>query len=192
MRGIISQFLVSSLLSGKSELSEPSETTLFLFASVWILASWDCRRLHMSNAPISLAIRTTSTTSTLTRTYCSHPRSPTLIVTRKTNRTLLFYGNQLSHRLVKNLTTWATRKHCIDRWTRHHNWNISRAFWRSLLRNAWLSICLEVRSMVRRFVGILEFGFGSINLKGMTSEVSFIRNFRANHLGSDLRPGAEA
>ena len=26
----------------------------------------------------------------------------------------------------------------------------------------------------------------------MTSEISFIRNFRANHLGSNLRPGAEA
>ena len=61
-----------------------------------------------------------------------------------------------------------------------------------LFRHAWFSISLEVRRMVRRLVGVLKLGFGSIDLKRMTSEISFTRNFRANHLGSNLRPGAEA
>ena len=192
MRGIASQVLVSSLLSGKSELGESSKAALLLIASVWIFASWDYRRLHTSNTTISSAIRTTSTTSALTRTYRGHPRSSTLIITRETNRTLLFYGNKLGHWLVENLATRTTRECGINRRTRHHNWNIGRTLWRGLLRNARLSIRFKVRCVIRRFIGILKLGFGSIDLKRMTSEISFTRNFRANHLGSNLRPGAEA
>ena len=192
MRGIASRFLVSSLLSGESELSESSKMTLFSFTTVWVFASWDYRGLHTSNAPVSSAIRTTPTTSMLTKTHRSHPRPLPLIVTRETNRMFLFYGNQLSHWLVKNLATRTTRKRGVDRRTRDHDWHIGRTLWCGLLRHAWLSICLEVRCMVRRFVSILEFRLGSVNLKGMMSEVSFIRNFRANHLGSNLCPGAEA
>ena len=155
MRGIASRLLVSSLLSGKSEFGELSETTLFSLASVWIFASWDCRRLHTSNAPISLAIRTTSTTSTLTGMYRSHPRPSTLVVTRQTDRMLLFYGNQLGHWLVKNLTSWTTRKGGIYRRCGNHDRNIGRTLRRGLLGNAWLSISLKVRSMVRRLISIL-------------------------------------
>ena len=108
------------------------------------------------------------------------------------HRMLLFNGNELHHWLVENLTTQTTRKRGVDRRTRHHDWNISRAFWRSLLRHAWLGVRLKVQRMIQRFIGILELGLGSVNLKRMMPEVSFIRNFRANHLGSDLHPGAEA
>ena len=46
--------------------------------------------------------------------------------------------------------------------------------------------------MIRRLVGVLELGLGPVNLERMASEVSSSRNFRANHLESNLRPGAEA
>ena len=105
---------------------------------------------------------------------------------------LLFYGNELSHWLVENLTTRITRKRGLDGWARHHNGNVGRVFWRSLLGHTWLSIGLEIRRMVRGFIGILKLRLGSVNLKKMASEVSFIRNFRANHLGRNLRLGAEA
>ena len=160
--------------------------------SVWIFASWDCGRLHTSNTPISSVIRTTSTTSTLTGTYRDHPRSSTLVVTRKTNRMFLFYGDKLGYWLVKNLATRTTRKRGINRRTRNHDWDVGKVLWRGLLRHTRLSICLEVRCMIRRLIGILEFGFGLVNLKRMTSEISSIRNFRANHLGSNFRLGAEA
>ena len=192
MRGIASRVVVSSLLSGESEFGEPSKTTLLSLTSVWVFASWDCRGLHTSNTPVSSAIRTTSTTSTLTGTYRSHPRPSTLVVTRQANRMLLFYRHQLSHRLVKNLTAWTARKRGIDRRSWDHNRNVGRLLWRGLFRDAQLGISLEVRRMVRRLIGVLKLGFGSVNLERMTSEISPIRNFRANHLGSNLRPGAEA
>ena len=46
--------------------------------------------------------------------------------------------------------------------------------------------------MIRRFVGILKLRLSSINLKGMMSVFLQTRKIRANHLGSNLRPGAEA
>ena len=192
MRGIASRLVVSSLLSGEPKLGEPSEMTLFSLTSIWVFASWNCRGLHTSNAPISPAIRTTPTTSTLTGTYRSHPRPSTLVVTRKANRMFLFYRNKLSHWLVKDLATWTTRKRGVDGWSRNHNWDISRTFQHGLLRHAWLSICFKVRRMIQRFIGVLKLGFGSINLGRMTSVFLQLRKFRANHLGSNLCLGAEA
>ena len=104
----------------------------------------------------------------------------------------LFYGNQLGNRLVKNLAAWTARKRGVNGLTRNHDWNIGRAFWRGLLGNSWLGIRFEVRCIIRRFVSVLKLGFGLVNLEGVTSEISSIRNFRANHLGSNLHPGAEA
>ena len=146
----------------------------------------------MSNAPISLAIRTTSMTSTLTGTYRSHPCPSTLVITREANRMLLFYGNELGHWLVEDLATRTTGESGINRRSRHHNWDVGRALRCGLLGNTWLGIRLEVRRMIRRFIGVLKLGLGSVNLEKMTSEISSIRNSRANHLGSNLRPGAEA
>ena len=183
MRGIASRLVVSSLLFSKSELGESPEMTLFSFASVWIFASWDYRRLHTSNAPISSAIRMTSTTSTLTGTYRSHPRPSTLVVTRKASRMLLFYGNQFGHRLVQDLTTWATWERGVDRRTWNHNRNIGGALWRCLLGNAWLGIRFEVRRVVRRLISIFELGFGSVNLKRMTSEISSSKKFQGQPPG---------
>ena len=166
--------------------------TLFSLTSVWILTSWDYRRLHTSNTPVSLAIRTTSTMSALTGTYHSHPCTPTLVIARSRNRMILLDRNKLGHWFVKNLTTWTTRKCGINGWTWNHDWHIGRALWCALFRNARLSIRFEVRRMIRRFIDIIKLGLGSINLERMTSETSSTRNFRANHLGSSLRPGAEA
>ena len=166
--------------------------TLFSLASVWILASWDCQRLHTSNTPISSAIRTTPTMSTLTRTYHSHPRPSTLVVTRRANQMLLFYRNQLGHWLVKDLAAWATRKHGVDRRTWNHDRHVGRTLRRGLLGHTQLSVCLKIRHMVRGLIGVLKFGLGPINLERMTSEISSTRNFRANHLGSNLCLGAEA
>ena len=170
MRGIASRFVVSSLLSSEAELGEPPETTLFSLASVWIFVSWDCRGLHASNAPISSAIRMTSITSALTGTYHCHPRTPTLVIARNCDGMFLFYGNEFSHWLVKNLTTWTTGKGSVNRWSQNHDWDIGRMFCRRLLRNAWFSIRFKVRRMVRRLFGIFEFGLGSIDLGRMTSE----------------------
>ena len=103
-----------------------------------------------------------------------------------------FYGNQLGHRLVQNLPPWTTRERGVYRRTGNHNRDICRALRRGLFRHARFGVSLEVRRMVRRLIGVLQLGLGSINLKGTVSEVSFIRNFRANHLGGNLRPGAEA
>ena len=104
----------------------------------------------------------------------------------------LLYGNQLGNQFVKDLAAQAARKRSIDRQTWNYYRNIGRAFRRGLIRNIWLGIGLKVRRMVRRFVGVLQLRLGSVNLKKMASEISFIRNFRANHLGSNLRAGAEA
>ena len=51
----------------------------------------------------------------------------------------------------------------------NNNWNICWTFWRSLLRNTWFSIGLEIRHMVQRLIGVLEFQLSSIDLKGMMS-----------------------
>ena len=112
----------------------------------------------------------TPTTSTLTGMYQSHPRPSTLIITRKTNRMFLFYGNKFGHWLVKDLAAWTTGKCGIDRWSWNYDWNISRALWHGLFRHARLSICFKVRRMIRRFIGVLKLGLGSINLGRMTSE----------------------
>ena len=165
--------------------------TLFSLTVVWVLTSWDCGGLHTSDTPITSAIRTTPTTSTLTGTYRSHPCSSTLIVMRKANRMLLFYRNEFSYRFIENLTTWATREGGVYRRSGNHNGNVGRTLRHGLFRHARLSVCLEVRRMVRRLVSVFKLGFGPVNLERTVSEVSFIRNFRANHLGSDLRPGAE-
>ena len=183
MRGIASRLVVSSLLSGKSKLGELSEMTLFSLALVWILASWDCRRLHTSNTPISLAIRMTPTTSTLTGTYRSHPRPSTLIVTRKADRMFLLYGNQLGNRIVKNLTAWAARKRSVNRWSWHHDGNVGRALWRGLFGNTWLGVCFKIQGMVRRLVSVLEFGLGPVNLERTASEISFIKKFQSQPPG---------
>ena len=183
MRGIAPRFVIPSLLSGKSELGEPSETTLLLFTSVWVFASWDCRRLHTSNAPISSAIRTTPTTSALTRTYHCHPRPSTLVVTRKADRMLLFYGNQLGHWLIKDLAPWATRKGGIHRRSRDNNRHIGGALWCGLFGHARLGISLEVQRMVRRLISVLKLGLGSVNLKRMTSEISSTKKFQSQPPG---------
>ena len=65
MREITSRVIISSLLSGEPKLGKPPKTTLLSFAVIGVLASWDCRGLHVSNTPISLAIRTASTMSAL-------------------------------------------------------------------------------------------------------------------------------
>ena len=78
---------------------------------------------------------------------------------------LLLYGNQLAHWLVKDLTARTARKRGVDRWTQDHNRHIGGALRCGLFRNAWLSISLEVRRMVRGLVGIFELGFGSVDLK---------------------------
>ena len=169
MRGIASQFVVSSLLSSESKLGKSSEMTLFTLELVWVFASWDYRRLHTSNTPVSSAIRTTPTTSTLTGTYRCHPRPSTLIVTGKANWMLLLDRNKLGHWLVKNLTTWATWKRGVYGRSWNHNWDISRALRRGLLRHAWLGIGFKVRRMVRRLIGILKLRLSSINLGRITS-----------------------
>ena len=46
--------------------------------------------------------------------------------------------------------------------------------------------------MVQRLIGVLNLRFSSINLRRNDISLSSIRKIRANHLGSDLRPGAEA
>ena len=147
---------MTSLLSSEPKLGEPSETALFSFASVWIFASWNCRRLHMSNTPISLAIRTMSTTSTLTRTYCCHPRPSTLVITRKANWMFLFYGDEFCYRLVQDLTTRTTRECGIDGRSRDNNWNVCWTFRSGLLRNTRLGISFKIRCMVRRLIGVLQ------------------------------------
>ena len=144
MRGIASRFVVSSLLSGKSKLGESSETTLFLLTSVWILVSWDYRRLHTSNTPISSAIRTTSMTSALTRMYRCHPCTLTLVIARNRDGMLLFNRNKLGHWLVKDPATRTTWEQGINGQTWNNDWNIRWVFWRSLLRDAQLSICFKV------------------------------------------------
>ena len=104
----------------------------------------------------------------------------------------LFYGNQFGNRLIKNLATGTTREGGINRRSGNHNRNVGRTLQLGLLGNARLGIRFEVRRMIRRFVGVLKLRFGSVNLERMTSEISSIRNFRANHLGGNLRSGAEA
>ena len=105
---------------------------------------------------------------------------------------ILLDGDKLSHQLIKNLAAWTTRERGVNRRTRNHNRDIGRMLQRSLLWHAWLGVSLKVRCVIRRIVGVLKFGFGSVNLKRMMLEISSIRNFRANHLGSNLRLGAEA
>ena len=148
--------------------------------------------MHTSNAPISSAIRMTSSTSTLTGMYRCHLCTSALVITRKANRVILFDGNKFGHWLVKNLATWTTRECRINGGTRDHNRDVGRTLRHGLFRHAWLSIRLKVRRMVQRLISVLELRLGSIDLERMMSEFSFIRNFRANHLGSNLRLGAEA
>ena len=169
MRGITFQVVVSSLLSSKPKLGKPSKMTLLAFTSIWVLASWDYRRLHMSNAPISSAIRTASTTSVLTRTYRCHPCASTLVVTRKHNWMFFLYGNELCHWLVKDLTTWATWELGIDGQSQNHDQNICWTFQSRLLRNTRLSISLKIRCIIRRFISVFELRLSLVNLRGMTS-----------------------
>ena len=84
----------------------------------------------------------------------------------------LFYGNQLGNRLVKNLATGTTRKGGIYRRSGNHNRNVGRTLRRGLLGNTRLSISLEVQGMVRRLIGVLEFGLGPIDLERTASEIS--------------------
>ena len=103
MRGIASRLVVSSLLSSNPKLGKLPKMTLLLLALIWILASWDCGRLHTSDTPVSSAIRTTSTISALTGTHRCHPCTLTLVVMRKGDWMFLFDGDQFSHQLVKDL-----------------------------------------------------------------------------------------
>ena len=105
---------------------------------------------------------------------------------------LFFDQNEFSYRFIENLATGTTRKGGVYGRSWNHNRHVGRALRLGLLRHVQLSICLEVRGVIRRFIGILEFGLGPINLERTASEISLIRNFRANHLGSNLCPGAEA
>ena len=98
----------------------------------------------MSNTPISLAIRMTSTTSTLTGTHHCHSRTPTLIVTRERDGMFLFYGNKFCYWLIKNLATRTTRKRGVNWRSRNHNRNVGWMFRSSLLGNTWLGIGLKV------------------------------------------------
>ena len=123
----------------------------------------------MSNTPISSVIRMTSTTSTLTGTYHCHPCPSTLVVTGKANWMLLLDRNKLGHWFVKNLATWATWECGANRQSWNHNWDISRVLRCGLLRHAWLGIGFKVQHMVRRLIGILKLGLGSINLGRMMS-----------------------
>ena len=169
MGGITSRVVVSSLLSGEPELGKPPETTLLSFALVWVFVSWDYRRLHMSNTSISLVIRMASMTSTLTRMYRCHPRSSTLVVTRKCDRMFFLYRNEFRHWLVKDLATWAAREHGIHWRTWNHDRNICWTFWSGLLRNTRLGIGFKVRCMVQRLIGVLKLRLSLVNLEGMTS-----------------------
>ena len=83
---------------------------------------------------------------------------------------IFFNGNKHGHWLVQDLATWTTGEGGVDRRSWNHNWDVGRALWCGLLRNARLSISFEVRRMIQRFIGILKLGFGSINLGRMTSE----------------------
>ena len=123
----------------------------------------------MSNTPISSVIRTASTMNTLTGTHCCHPHTLTLIVTRKHNQIILFDGDELCHRLIKNLAPWTTQECYVDQWCWNHNGNICWAFRSSLFRNTWLGISLKIQGMVQRLIGILKFRLSSINLEGMMS-----------------------
>ena len=78
----------------------------------------------------------------------------------------LLYGNQLGHQLVKDLTPWTTRKGGVYGRSRNHNRHVGRTLWHGLFRYARLSIGLKVRRMIRGFIGVLELGFGSVDLKG--------------------------
>ena len=104
----------------------------------------------------------------------------------------LFDRNQFGHRLVKYLVTWTTWKRGIDWRSWNNNWNICWTFQSSLIGNTWLGIGFKVRRMVRRLISVLKLGFSLINLRRNDISLSSIRKIRANHLGSDLRPGAEA
>ena len=73
------------------------------------------------------------------------------------------------HWLVKDLTTRTTWECGINGWSWNNDWNICWAFWRSLLRDAWLSISFKVRHVIQRFIGVFKLRFGSINLGRMTS-----------------------
>ena len=73
--------------------------------------------------------------------------------------------DKFGYRLVKDLATRTTGERGVNRRTRNHDWNICWAFWRGLLKNAQLSICLEVRRMIQRFVSVFKLGFSSVDLK---------------------------
>ena len=107
--------------------------------------------------------------STLTRMHHCHPHTSTLIATRKCDRMILFNGDKLCHWFVQSLATRTTGKSCIDWWCWNHNGNICWTLQGSLLGYTWISISLEVQRMIRRLIGILEFGLGLINLKGAVS-----------------------
>ena len=147
MRGITCTILIASLFTCKSELGESSETILFSITSVGVLASWDCRWLHMSNTPVSLVIRTTSPISMLTSTYCLHPCGSTLIIMWEHNGMVLFDWQQLSHWLIQDFTTGTARKHYVNWWCWNHNWNISRSLW-SWLLDRRCNICIIIRCML--------------------------------------------
>ena len=140
---------------------------ILTFTLVWILMSWDCRRLHMSNAPISLAIRTASMTSTLTGTYCCHPCASTLVVMRQCERMFLFNGNELCYRLIKDFATWAAQKGGVNGRCWNHNGNICWTLWSGLLGYTWLGISLEIQHMIQRFISVLKLRLSLINLEGM-------------------------
>ena len=123
----------------------------------------------MSNAPISLAIRTASVMSTLTRMYCCHPCALTLVITRYRDRMFFLYRNEPCHWLVKDLATWTTWERGIDWWCWNHDRNVRRTLWGTLLQNTWLGIGLKIQCVVRRLIGVLELRLGPVNLEGMTS-----------------------
>ena len=196
MRGIASRFVVSSLLPGESKLGEPSKTTLFSLASVWILASWDCRRLHTSNTPIPSAIRTTSTTSTLTRTYRCHPCTLTLVIARNCNGKLR-WDDPLQWERAQTLAR--SRPRNLDNKGMSHQW----AEWEQQLERLLgvlaqpaqghsaqhmlqnMTYDLKIHWCIQAWIWLDQSRKDDVSL-------SSIRKFRANHLGSNLRPGAEA
>ena len=123
----------------------------------------------MSDTPISSAIRTATTMSTLVRMHHCHPHPLALVIMRKDDWVFLFDRNQFCHQFIQHFAARTTRKGGIDWWSRNYDGSIRRTFRSALLWNAWLSISLEVQCMNQRFIGILELRLSLIDLGGMTS-----------------------
>ena len=79
---------------------------------------------------------------------------------------ILLDRDELGHWFIENLAARTTRECGVNWRSGNHNRNVCRALRRGLFRHARLGISLKVRRMVRRLIGILKLGFGSVDLKG--------------------------